>query len=173
MSVVTDSSPLIILSKLERVELLEKLFGQIIVTPCVWEETVTQGKAIGSLDAAYFEKAAIEHQFIRANLTKREKELTKRFSEAVGIDLGEAEVLTIAKVRKATAILDDKAARAMAIGLGVIHIGTVGLLFEAFLHRILSYQELVGVLQELGRVAWISPEVLTGILRKAGEVENK
>ena len=57
--------------------------------------------------------------------------------------------------------------------LGVAHTGTAGLLFEAFLYRFLSYQELVELLEKLGKVAWISPELLAGILRRAREVESK
>lgn len=171
--VVPDSSPLIVLGKLERVDLLTKLYGKVIVTPAVWEEAIARGKVIGARDAAYLEKVALENRFDRARLTRREKELVQRFSAEPVIDLGEAEVLAVARSRVGLAILDDKGARAMAVGLGVAHTGTAGLLFEAFLQRFLSYQELVELLQELGKVAWMSPELLAAIIRKAGEVENK
>jgi uncharacterized protein len=170
---VPDSSPLIVLAKLDRVDLLAKLYGKVIMTPWVWEESITKGKAIGARDAAYLEKVALENGFDRARLTDREKELVQKLGEEAGIHVGEAEVLSIAKNRNGLAILDDKGARATAIGLGIPHTGAVGLLFEAFLQRFLSYQELVELLQELGKVAWMSPELLAGIIRKAGEVENR
>lgn len=173
LPVVPDSSPLILLAKLERVELLTKLYGKVIMTPGVWEEAITRGKALGARDAAYLEKIALDNQFDRVRLTRREKELVQRLREEAGIGLGEAEVLATAKHGKGLALLDDKGARAVAVGLGVAHTGTAGLLFEAFLQGFLSYQELIELLQELGKVAWMSPELLAGIIRKAREVENK
>ena len=171
--VVPDSTPLIVLGKLEHVGLLVKLNGTVIVTPGVWEEAVTQGKAIGARDAAYLEKIARENRFDRARLTERETKLVQRLRAEAGIGLEEAEVLAFARSRSGLAVLDDKAARALAVGLGIVHTGTAGLLFEAFLRRFLTYQELVVLMQELGKVAWISPELLAGILRRAGEMEYK
>ena len=173
MLVVPDSSPLIILGKLERAELLPKVYGKVAVTPRVWEEAITKGKAMGARDAAYLEKVAQENRFDRARLTELEKELAQKLGEEAGIDLGEAEVLAVAKRRKALAILDDKAARAMAVGLGISHIGTAGLLYEAFRHRFLGFQELLKLLEEMGKVAWVAPDLLAGILRRAREAENK
>lgn len=95
---------------------------------------VLKGKAIGARDAAYLEKVALENRFDRARLTEREKELVQRLREEAGIDLGEAEVLAIAKSRTGLAILDDKGARALAFGMDIVHTGTAGLLFEAFLN---------------------------------------
>ncbi len=137
------------------------------------ERLLANGKAMGAKDAFYLEKAAHENRFDRARLTEREKGLAQRLTGEAGIALGEAEVVAIAKSRNALTILDDKGARAMAIGLGIAHTGTAGLLFEAFLRDFLIYQELVGLLEELGKVSWISPDLLAGILRKAGEVEKR
>lgn len=171
--VAPDSSPLILLGKLERVDLLAKLYGKVIVTPAVWDEAIAKGKAMGARDAAYLEKVATEARFESVDLTEREDELVQRFTGEAGIDLGEAETLAVAQSRNAMAILDDKGASALAVGLGVAHIGTAGMLFEAFLHRIVSYDELVYLLERLAGVAWISPELLAGIIRRAKEVEDR
>lgn len=173
MLVVPDSSPLIILGKLEQAHLLPELYGKVVVTPRVWEEAIVKGKAMGAIDAAYLERVAKGNRFHRARLTERENELAQRMLEEAGIDLGEAEVLAVAKSRSALAILDDKGARAMAVGLGISHTGTAGLLFEAFHRGTFAYEELLELLAEMGKVAWIAPEVLAGILRTAREVEDK
>ena len=65
MLCVPDTSPLIILGKIGHVELLSKLYGGVAVTPGVWEETVTRGKAMRAQDAAYLEKAAKRFRFAR------------------------------------------------------------------------------------------------------------
>ncbi|MDP2953055.1 MAG: hypothetical protein Q8O76_07055, partial [Chloroflexota bacterium] len=59
------------------------------------------------------------------------------------------------------------------VGLGVDHVGTVGVLYEAFLRRMLSYDELIEGLEKLGKVAWVSPDLVAGIIRRAREVREK
>ncbi len=170
---VPDASPLIALSKMESLDLLIKLYKKVIVTPSVWKEAVAEGKAMGARDAAYLEKVARKNRFSAARLTLQEKGLVQFLRDEAGIGMGEAEVLAIAKSRKALAVLDEKGARAVAVGLGVAHTGTAGLLFEAFLRSLLDYEELVALLERLGKMAWVSPELLAGILRRAKEVEKK
>ena len=84
--------------------------------------------------------------------------------------MGEAEVLTVARSRGALAVLDEKAGRAVAVGLGIRHVGTVGVLLEAFLGGSLTYQQLVEAFEALGKVAWVSPQLLARVLRQAKEV---
>lgn len=171
MPCVPDASSLIALSKINAVELLPRLYGKVILTAQVWEEAVTIGKAAGATDAAYLEKSASELRFQRVKLTRQEKQAVQRLRE-MGAGSGEAEVLAVASRHKALAVLDDKDARALAVSMSIAHVGTLGVLYEAFLHRMLSYEKLVELLEKLGRVAWISPDLLAGIIRRAGEVSK-
>jgi len=41
--IVADSSPLIHLSRIGRLELLRKVYGTILIPRGVWEEVVTEG----------------------------------------------------------------------------------------------------------------------------------
>ena len=173
VSAAPDASPLIVLSKMESLDLLVKLYKRVIVSPSVWKEAVSEGKAMGARDAAYLEKIARKYRFSVARLTATEKDLVQLLRDEAGIGMGEAEVLAIAKSRKTVAVLDEKGGRAVAVGLGIAYVGTAGLLFEAFLRRLLSYEDLVGLLERLGKVAWVSPELLAGILRRAKEVEKR
>ncbi|MBM4463027.1 MAG: hypothetical protein FJ012_06770 [Chloroflexi bacterium] len=172
MLVVPDASPLIALGKIEEVNLLPKLYGRVMITPWVWDEAITKGKARGASDAAYLEKAIQELRFTKVRLSAAERMLVQQL-KAEGAGSGEAEVLAIAKRRKALAILDDKNARVLAVGLDIDHIGTAGILYEAFVHSLLSYEKLLELLEKLGKVAWISPELVAGIIRRAREVSNE
>lgn len=150
---------------------MPRLYGKVMLTPRIWEEAIAIGKAIGAIDAAYLEKSARELHLARVRLTAAEREIVRRLKqERAGS--GEAEVLAIAKRRKALAILDDKDARAFAVGLGVAHVGTVGVLYEAFLHRLISYEEIIELLEKLSKVAWITPDLLARIIKQAREVEK-
>ncbi len=173
MSCIPDASPLIVLSKLERTDLLSKLYGEVMVTPKVWEEAVITGKAMGAADAAYLERVARELQFTMLRLTTAERALALRLTRDSGIGLGEAEVLAVASLRNALAILDDKDARTVAVGINVAHVGTVGVIYEAFLSKLLSYQGLLELLERLGGVAWIAPDIVAGIIRRAREVNRE
>ncbi len=172
MACVPDASPLIILSKIERVELLPQLYGQVLVTPWVWDEAVIKGKAMGALDAAYLERTAKDLQFTKVKLTPTEKSLAERLMTEGRIHWGEAGILSVAKQRKAIAILDEKEARTVAVGMGVAHIGTVGVVYEAFLHKLVSYDELIEFLEKVSKVAWVSPDLVARIIRQASEVKK-
>lgn len=138
----------------------------------MWEEAVPKGKAIGAADAAYLEKSAKELKFIKVSLTKAEKTLAQKLNTEESIDWAEVEVLAVAKRRKALAVLDDKDARTIALGLGIKHVGSVGVLYEAFLHKLISYDEMVELLEKLGKVAWVSPSLLVKVIRSAKEVDK-
>ncbi len=100
MKVISDTSPLIALSKIERMFLLEKLFGKIVIPRTVYDEFLQNGTS------------AEQKQFISA---------CQKFIEVVGVsdipsfsrrlDKGEQEVLTLAIQKKADIVLlDDRKA---------------------------------------------------------------
>ena len=43
MKVVVDASPLIALARIERLELLQEMFGGVVVPSAVWREVVAAG----------------------------------------------------------------------------------------------------------------------------------
>ncbi|MBI2857901.1 MAG: hypothetical protein HYX90_02385 [Chloroflexi bacterium] len=172
MAIVPDASPLIALAKIEGIELLAKLYREVLITPWVWEEAVLVGKAMGARDAALIERAVRKLGFTRVKLKQAEKNLAEELRD-IGTGTGEAEVLGVAKVRKALAVLDDKDARAAALALDISCVGTAGVLYEAFVSELIIYDELLELLEKLGKVAWISPQLLAGVIRKAREATGK
>jgi predicted nucleic acid-binding protein len=168
MICVPDSSSLIILSKLERIALFSGLYNQALITPEVWEEVIGRGKSAGAPDVIYLEHFVEKPTFQRIKLTSVEKELTLRLKEK-GNGAGESEVLAVALKRKAIAILDDKNARVSALGMGIQQTGTIGILYESYLLKIIDYVTLLEILGQFSRVAWISPDLLANIIKRAGE----
>jgi uncharacterized protein len=168
MICVPDSSTLIILSKLEQIELLTRLYSQVIIAPRVWDEVIEKGKEAGATDVIFLEKYINGPEFKRIRLTTLEKELVLNLRKK-GNGAGESEVIILASKRKAIAILDDKNARTSAISMGIQPTGTIGVIYESFLRELISYPTLVGLLGKFGRIAWISPDLLADIIRRAGE----
>jgi predicted nucleic acid-binding protein len=70
------------------------------------------------------------------------------------------------------AILDDKAARSFAEVLGITFLGTAGLLFEAFLKKHWTLAELEDAVEALSQIIWLSPGVVSDILRKTREADR-
>ncbi len=173
MPVVPDASPLIALSKVSRVDLLTALYREALVTPGVWEEAVVQGRMLGAADAGYLEMASRELPLIRVTMSRREKELSDRLRQEWSLGKGESEALAVAGMRRAMVVIDDKAGRAAAVALGIARLGTIGVVHQAYVRRMIAYQDLVGLLETLGKTLWLSPDLLAGVLKQAWEAERK
>ena len=88
------------------------------------------------------------------------------------LDAGDAESIALASSRKLIVILDDKAARSFAEVMRITFVGTAGLLFQAFVKKHLTLAELEDAVDALSQTIWLSPAVVSDILRKAREVDR-
>lgn len=166
---VADASALIALSKMRRLRLLKEVFGSVVMGPIVKAETLDQGKAIAAPGVEQIE-AALQGEWLRVvRPTRKELQLMSNILKRSRLDPGEAEALVLAESRKLVLIVDDKEGRAVAASLGVAHLGTAGVLLEAFLRGFLSFEELEEAVGALSSVLWLSPRVVTEILRRARE----
>ncbi len=120
--VISNASPLIALSNIEQLELLNKLFKKIIIPEAVYKEVVEEGK--GRPGATEVKKAI--NKWIKVKEVKNLKEVNAL--RAI-LDYGEAEVIVLAQEIKADLlILDNKEPRIFATHLGFKLIGTIGVL---------------------------------------------
>lgn len=159
--VVSDSSPLIHLAKIGRLELLKHFFGEIIVPEAVYKECVTEGK--GREDAKNIEKA----EWIKV-IRIKDKNLNKAL--AMVLDEGEAETITLALEELADIILlDDYEARRIARNYRLNITGIIGILIKAkYAGKVGSLKEELEKLKETG--FWINAELYTKILKEGGEL---
>ncbi len=121
MSVISNSGPLIALYLGSAIELLEKLFPEIIIPKAVFNEVTVEGKpGAGFFKDRYPSK-------VREVLNPSLLEL-----EGVAYGLGEFEVITLGKELNADLVLiDDQKARKIAKRLGLNVSGTIGILLSA------------------------------------------
>ena len=141
MIVISNSSPLIALSRIRKLEILKRLFGRIYIPGIVYEEVVVQStdrmqkEAIleGIDDFILVEQPTSEYVFTRS------------------IDAGERGVLNLAyDTQAALLLIDDKKARNEAKEHGFRVVKTSTLLKRAEqLHLIRSYSEIMRQLQLL------------------------
>ena len=124
--VISDSSTLIHLERIDRLELLKSFYARIIITPAVWREVVEQGKGrTGAAEVANAHDAG----WIEV-ISPAEDSLVKLLGRDLGD--GEAEVIALAVERHADLVLiDEWEARRIADLYGLTKTGVVGILIRA------------------------------------------
>lgn len=161
MKVVCDSIALIGLAKVGKIELLRKLFSQVIIPEAVFAEVVLQGKG----------KQGSE-EVKNAPWTRVERVKDKRAVELLSrhLNKGEAEVLILGKELRADwLVIDEDEARDSAFSADLKVIGLAGILLVA---KDLGYiKEIKPLLDELrSKNFWIGSIVYETILKEAKEL---
>jgi len=156
--VVSNSSVIIALAKICRLDLLEKLFKKVIVPEAVWKEVTVEGKPG-------------REKILRAGFIHVKKTGNKRlvaFLEEF-VDSGEAEAIVLALERNADLLLvDDRDARNLAKKLGLQVMGTLGVIALAKYRGLIPrVKPIIDKLIESG--FWISRRVLEEFLRELNE----
>jgi uncharacterized protein len=124
MPAVSNSSPLIFLAAIGQFQLLHEIYGEILVPPAVWRETVAAGA--GRTGAAEVRQAPwIRHQ------APSDQDVTSLLLEI--LDSGEAEAIALAMSLgpRIPVVLDDLRARRVAEEIGLVVTGTAGILVQA------------------------------------------
>jgi predicted nucleic acid-binding protein len=121
--VVCDASPIIALSAVGQLSLLQKLYGQILIPDAVAQE-VTSGSA-GQARAGELRTS----DWITVKAVQDSVLLRSLHGE---LDRGEAEAIALAVEAQAELLLvDERLARRVALRLGLSMVGVLGVLLEA------------------------------------------
>jgi len=83
--------------------------------------------------------------------------------------MGEAESIGVAVSRRIWLAADDLEARATAKAYGAKVIGTAGILLQGRFSNKMTLGELEVSILDLSGILWISPSVITEVLRRAKE----
>ncbi|HXK44249.1 MAG TPA: DUF3368 domain-containing protein [Anaerolineae bacterium] len=157
---VVDASPLIFLAKLERLDLLRQAAGSVCLPQAVADEI----RAKPDMATQLLEQAL--QTWIEVRVVDNRMAVDLLLAE---LDLGEAEVIVLAKILNAEyVVMDDLDARRFARRVGLRPIGTLGLLLAARLRgEIPSLQAEIQRLEKFG--FRVSSALKAQILRAAGE----
>jgi uncharacterized protein len=122
VSVVCNTSPLILLAKIDRLNLLSQLYTEILIPQSVLEEVnVKTGP-----DTERVQRSAKEH----LHLQLISKEMLDLVPDTLGV--GERAAIALAlSVNADLVILDDQQGRRVALEQGLKITGTIGVLVEA------------------------------------------
>ncbi len=123
MSVVSNSSPLINMARIGKLDLLRHLYGALYIPEAVWHEVVVNGA--GELGADEVKAAAWIRVKSIANTT-----LAHALQQQ--LDAGEAEAIVLTmEVQADLLLMDERVGREVARHLGLRYVGLIGVLVEA------------------------------------------
>ncbi len=162
--VISNAGPLIALAKLNRLDLLAKVFEQVEVPRAVYREVVTQGLAHGAPDARIVQLFWEKHEWPIIDVPEK---LVSEFQPSIILDAGETEILALAeKDPSAVVLIDDGLARREARRLTVEVKGTLGVLVRAFRRQYLTLEETELLVQQIAARAdiWIGARLCEGVL---------
>ena len=125
MTIVSDTTPIISLIKINRLDLLEKLFQEVLIPDAVYHELTTNQTF--SSEAKEVKKAA----FLKVSPVQNKQSI--QILQAVsGLDDGESEAIVLAGEKQSDVlIIDERRGRKVAQQLGITITGTVGVLVQA------------------------------------------
>jgi hypothetical protein len=167
LAVVSDSSPLIYLSRLGLITLLRELHEQVIVPRAVWEEVAVGGTGWPESENL---KRAVSEGWILVRTPGLSQEVLGPAANQLG--RGEVEAILLAKQLQAMLLTDDSDGRAVAESIGLRVSGTVGVLIRAKAQR--HVQQLKRLLDRLRRETnlRISEDLIAAALGAAGEAPS-
>lgn len=168
--VIADATVFITLAKIGRITLLREVHKKVLMPPTVREEVIDSGRAINAVEVIHVEQGVRQEWIEVAILTTAEFGVAQQIADSTTLHMGEAEALAIAATREMLLIVDDKEARAVANSMEIEFMGTAAFLLEAYLRELLDYEQLSEAIRDLAEVMWLSPGVVSEILRTAREV---
>jgi len=123
--VISDSTTLIILFDLDRMELLSNLFSQILIPEVVYKEI------------------SVKHDIVLPEFIEvvsvKENETLKLLKQL--LDEGESEAIALALEQKSKLIIDEKKGRKIALAQGLEIIGLLGIVYLNIKREFLSKKE--------------------------------
>lgn len=160
MSVVADAGPLIALARVDRLDVLGSLFGQVFVPPLVAQELVALSRPDSQRLQAALDRWLAVHELTAPVPTALRAD--RRLSEA------DQSVITLAGELRLPLLMDERAGRAAAQHLGIPVAGVAEVIRQAK-HAGLV-QSIRATLEAMIREGyWLSPTLIDLVAARAGE----
>jgi len=150
MIAIADAGPLLALAKVSALDLLPKLYQQVIASPTVFTETVTAGLAQNAPDANLLNAAFTSNQ-----LQVRVPTLTS-LPVSFSVHQGEGESICLAiELGAGWLLMDDFDARRAALanfavaGVSTRVKGTLGVIVTAYQHKCLTRHQAIDLVNAI------------------------
>ena len=167
-----NSGPLIALGKLNRLDLLADLYGEVRIPRAVYDEVVIQGLAWGAPEAFTVRLFWRRHDWPIVDVPE---EILSSYVPPVILDPGETEVLALARtLSDPLVLLDDEIARSEARRLELCLRGTLGILVHAYREHLLAFGQVELLIQEIAARPdiWIGARLCEQVLASLQKLES-
>ena len=136
MIVVSDTTPLLTLFKIGRIDVLNKLYNSVHIPYAVFEELTRNTEY--PKEAEYFRNCPFLE--VHSDLSAERVSLLQR---ATGLDLGESEAIILADEKQPSLLLiDESKGRVVAESMKLTITGSIGILFAAYQKKLLTEDEI-------------------------------
>ena len=143
MIVVSDTTPIISLIKINRLDLLKELFNEVLIPDAVFRELTTN--TVFTSEAQIVKSSS----FLKVSAVQNHKAL-QLLQEVSGLDDGESEAIILAdELKDGVLVIDEKKGRKVAQKMGIPITGTVGILIQAYNEQKVSADEIRSYLTQL------------------------
>lgn len=143
---ISNATPLILLSRINQLELLKKTFSRIFIPPAVKEEVLVEGKP-GTKRI----QEALKDGWLIVQKPKQ--------AGIIGLGKGEEEAIALAKEKKGRLLIDDRGGIKAAQFYGVETIRSTTVFFIAAKKKIIKPEQITVLLNELIQEGYyIKPE---------------
>ena len=143
MIVISDTTPIISLMKVDRLDLLQQLFDVVYIPMAVYRE-LTENEAYPR-EA----KRVQECDFLCVEKVENEKSVAI-LRNLTGLDAGESEAIILADEKQSDVLLmDENKGRQVAKKMGIAITGTIGILMQAFDEKMLTRADVEECIEHL------------------------
>jgi predicted nucleic acid-binding protein len=156
--IVADTGPLIAFARLERLDLLRQVVGELLIPEAVYEEMTRVRGRPGAADVE-------RRDWIRQRVVRNQAAIA---TLPLMLHRGERQAIVLAEELEARLLIDERRGRALAAGRGLVVIGSLWVLAEAKRHgMIVRATPLVDALLAAGY--WIDEDLVLPFLQEIGE----
>lgn len=141
--IVSNSTPLIWLTKIGKINLLKKFFKTVMIPEAVYDEVVTKGIEANAQDAFIVEDA-VKEGWIKIRKVKGIRKLEK-----FGLHKGEVDAISLAAELKSEVLVDETCARLATKAFNIKPKGTIYVLLRALKEKNINYDEYLDLLEKL------------------------
>lgn len=169
MTIVSNASTLVSLSKINELDLLKLLKNEVVIPLYVYEESVIEGKRKNKQDAYIIDKYFVDGTLQKKDVMKKSWDDVKRILSRE-LNRGDHDVLALAIQLNAKEILtDDDGLSKAAIVLGLTPVSSPDILLKALIKRVISLEKYELLIRSLVLENRLSERIAQLYIIKGGE----
>ena len=150
MQTVIDASSLIVMARVDGLDVLHTVYGPIAIPPAVFDEVVVTGERLGKTDP-WLVRAALERGwFTQIDLASDEDEIVNTLrGEYRVLGLGECQALACAEKRQWLLLIEERKARAVARARNITYSIIQVAPFQGYLTGKVTHEHCLALLEKI------------------------